>query len=187
MYSSRLWLSVVIYILSHRHVIAEFSPTISSLEDGLQSEDGSMVLESINARDYRINITKNQNGKPWHDERYNTYCLRPAKCERLQNSTCFGSKIPYKFTSLALTDATSQDDSRGQMRVLEAIRNVPECWKVIQVSQLNNTYYLCEACISNACFSKLLYILLYANFNRRTETHTRTSVTKCHIIDKLEC
>lgn len=147
--SSRLWLSVVIYILSHRHVIAEFSPTISSLNDGLQSEDESVVLESINARDYRINITKNQNGKPWHDERYITHCVRPAKCERLQNSTCFGSKIPYKFTSLALTDATSQADSRSQLHMFEALRNIPKCWAVIQVSN-RTTHFFSRVCL-DAC------------------------------------
>lgn len=130
---SGLCLLVVIYVLSRSHARAEFSPTISSLNDGLQSEHKSVVLEAINGRDYRFNVVNDQNGKPWHDERYITYSVRPAECERLQNSTCFGSKIPYKFTSLALTDATSQIESRAQLHMFEALRNVPKCWAVIQV------------------------------------------------------
>lgn len=128
--TSELWSEYV--------VVAEYTPTISSLNDGLLAEDESFVLQPINGtRDYRINITKDQHGKPWHDERkerYITHCVRPAKCEKLQNNTCFGSKIPYKFTSLALTDSSSQAESREELYKFEALRNVPKCWAVIQVS-----------------------------------------------------
>lgn len=135
MYSCRLLLSLIIYILSHKCAYAEISESISSMNDGLQSDDESAVLEPIpHTFDYRFNVTQDQNnGKPWHFGRQIVNCVRPAKCERLQNSTCFGSKIPYKFTSLALTDATSQADSRAQLHMYEALRNIPKCWAVIQV------------------------------------------------------
>lgn len=127
---------VVNCILTHNQTIAEFSPTTSTLNDDLQSEHQPVVLEVINGRDYRFNVNNEQSGKPWHDKRYITYSVRPGRCERLQNSTCFGSKVPYKFTSLALTDATSQIESRAQLHMFEALRNVPKCWAVIQVSDV---------------------------------------------------
>lgn len=133
---------LTIYKLSKENVLsADFSPTTSTLNDSLPSESVSKVLESINGtQDYRINTRKDQNGKPWHDERkerYIIHCVRPAKCEKIQNTTCFGSKMPYGFTSLALTDSLTQAQSREELHNFEALRNVPKCWAVIQVSTKN--------------------------------------------------
>lgn len=121
-------------------VVADFSQGIPSLNDGLQAEDKGLHLEPVNGtRDYRVQKNRDENGKPWHDERkerYIIHCVRPAKCERLQSGTCFGSKIPYKFTSLALTDASTQLESREELYKFEALRNVPKCWAVIQVCMI---------------------------------------------------
>lgn len=135
MYSCRLLVPLIIAILSHQCVHADIGESISSMNDGLHSDVESAVLEPIpNTIDYRFNVIQDQNnGKPWHIGRQIVNCVRPAKCERLQSTTCFGSKIPYKLTSLVLTDSTSQADSRAQLHMYEALRNVPKCWHVIQV------------------------------------------------------
>lgn len=94
------------------------------------------MLEPITGtRDFRINSKKDQDDKPWfdgHDLRF-IHCVRPATCEKLQNSTCFGSKLPYSYTSLALTESKTQVESREKLYNFEALRNVPKCWAVIQV------------------------------------------------------
>lgn len=100
-------------------------------------EDEQLDLMPINSRDYRSNITKDLSEKPWLDDRRERYiirCVRPTKCEKIQNSTCFGGKIPYKFTSMELTDLGSQENSVKKLNQLEALRNVPKCWAVIQVT-----------------------------------------------------
>lgn len=118
-------------------VIAEYT-AISSLNDGLHAEDEKFDLEPINGtHDYRINIAKDLSDKPWHDirkDRYITHCVRQAHCEKLNTTTCFGAKIPYKYTSLALTDSRTQAESREELYRFEAFRNVPKCWAVIQVT-----------------------------------------------------
>lgn len=39
------------------------------------------------------------------------YCQKPAKCEKLQYTTCFGVRLPYASTSLSLVPGvTNQDD-----------------------------------------------------------------------------
>lgn len=116
-------------------MIGDFSAAGSRLNVGL-SEDEQIVLEPINGtRDFRINSKKDADDKPWFDGRDLRFihCVRPAKCERIQNNTCFGSKLPYAMTSLALTDSKSQEESREKLYNYEALRNIPKCWAVIQV------------------------------------------------------
>lgn len=110
---------------------ADFSTTLNDKP----GDDLELDLEPINGTtDFRVNITLDLGGKPWYDDRKEQYrCVRPAKCEKLQNSTCFGSKIQYKYTSVQLTDEGSQESSLKKLYQLEAFRNIPECWAVIQV------------------------------------------------------
>lgn len=116
--------------------LTNFSPVGAGLSVGGISEDDSLLLEPINGtRDYRINSKKDNYDKPWfdsHDFRF-IHCVRPAKCEKLQNNTCFGSKLPYASTSLGLTDSFSQEGSQEKLYNYEALRNIPKCWAVIQV------------------------------------------------------
>lgn len=116
-------------------LVSDFSPAGSSLAAGT-SEGDSLVLEPINGtRDYRINSKKDHYDRPWFDSRDVRFihCIRPAKCEKLKNNTCFGSKLLYSSTSLALTDSFSQEESQEKLYNYEALRNIPKCWAVIQV------------------------------------------------------
>ena len=39
------------------------------------------------------------------------YCRKPATCEKLKNSTCYGVRLPYTSTSIThISDVESQDD-----------------------------------------------------------------------------
>lgn len=130
-----LFLSAIALILGNGVVSGDFSASGARTNVGM-AEDEVVVLESINGtRDFRINNKKDAYDKPWFDGRDFRFihCVRPAKCERLQNSTCFGSKLPYTMTSLALTDSNSQEESREKLYNYEALRNIPKCWSVIQV------------------------------------------------------
>lgn len=101
-----------------------------------QPEDEQLDLMPINGRDFLSNITKDISGKPWHDDREQNYiirCVRPTKCERIQTNTCFGGKIPYKFTAGQLSEEGNQEFNIKKLNQLEALRNVPKCWEVIQV------------------------------------------------------
>ncbi|XP_031627808.1 protein smoothened [Contarinia nasturtii] len=119
-------------VLCWNAVNAVFIETPSLVE---KPEDEQLDLLSINGRDFLSNITKDISGKPWHDDREQNYiirCLRPAKCERIQTNTCFGSKIPYKYTSGQLSEEGNQESNIKKLNQLEALRNVPKCWEVIQ-------------------------------------------------------
>lgn len=135
-------------------VNADFSAAGSQLNVGL-SDDEMLVLEPINGtRDFRINSKKDADDKPWFDGRDLRFihCVRPAKCERIQNNTCFGSKLPYAMTSLALTDSKSQEESREKLYNYEALRNIPKCWAVIQVVSHHYTHEM------NQSESQLVFI-----------------------------
>lgn len=126
------------------HVIAgDFS---ASLNDSLAELDLDLNLNLdlepiVGTNDFRVNSTIDLSGKPWYDDRKEYYrCVRPAKCEKIQNSTCFGSKVQFKYTSVQLSNEESQENSLKKLYQLEAFRNVPECWAVIQVHALNFSY-----------------------------------------------
>lgn len=145
-------------------VIAEFSATSLPLSD--KPEDELLDLESINGTTDFRSIFKDIGGKPWYDDRkVRSRCLRPAKCEKLQNSTCFGSKIQYKFTSVQLSNEESQENSLKKLHQLEAFRNVPECWAVIQVGfsggKLLLHFYSISICICLAISVRCIHAQMY--------------------------
>lgn len=127
-------------ICAFRHVhasMSDFKP-MNSNENVASLDDDSLILEPINGTpDFRINRMKDLYYKPWFDSRdYDhrfVHCVRPAKCEKLKNNTCFGSKLPYTWSSLALTDSLSLEESHQKLQEYEALRNIPKCWAVIQV------------------------------------------------------
>lgn len=121
-----------------KHIVNADFNTIALNVDNDKLDDEYLDLVPINGRDFRSNITKDISGKPWHldddrKERYIIRCVRPTKCEKILNNTCFGGKIPYKFTSVELSDLGTQENSIRKLNQLEALRNVPKCWAVIQV------------------------------------------------------
>lgn len=131
-------------ILPVNCLIGDFSTTGSRTNINI-AEDDLILLEPINGtRDFRINSKKDQDDKPWFDGRDLRFihCVRPAKCEKLQNNTCFGSKLPYAFTSLDLTDSRTQAESQEKLYMYEALRNIPKCWAVIQVISISLCHYL---------------------------------------------
>lgn len=85
-----------------------------------------------------IKTGKKDNDTKWIDPRdiRHIHCVRPGKCEKLKNATCFGYKLPYTYSSLDLTDSDNQEKSRERLFNYEALRNIPKCWAVIQVSRL---------------------------------------------------
>ncbi|KAJ6646366.1 Protein smoothened [Pseudolycoriella hygida] len=136
-----LKLSVILLIL---HLSCCFQNTVKrSVSDfgqrgsrlpGSNDDDIPDIEPIVGSQNYRINGKKGKDDKPWFDGRdiRHIHCVRPGKCEKLKNSTCFGSKLPYQFTSLDLTDSLSQDESRERLYNYEALRNIPKCWAVIQ-------------------------------------------------------
>lgn len=129
-------LFVYITVLSSSIVVlCEFSSVATVLD---RPDDERLDLEPIaGTHDFLSNITRDTSGKPWDDARKESRitlrALRAAKCEKLQNSSCFGGKIQYKFTSIQLTNEESQENSLRKLYQLEASRFVPMCWAVIQV------------------------------------------------------
>lgn len=122
-----------VYItLSLRVVLGEFS--VATVLD--RPDEERFDLEPIaGTHDFLSNITRDVSGKPWNDARKEnriTRSLRLAKCEKLQNSTCFGAKIVWKFTSIQLSNEESQENSLRKLYQLEASRFIPMCWAVIQ-------------------------------------------------------
>lgn len=135
--------------------VSDFGQRVSRLP--VSNDDDTPDIEPIfGSQNYRINgeniqhkfvtehgVTidlqfvgkKGKDDKPWFDGRdiRHIHCVRPGRCEKLKNSTCFGSKLPYQHTSLDLTDSLNQDESRERLYNYEALRNIPKCWAVIQV------------------------------------------------------
>lgn len=115
--------------------ISEFTP-MGSNEASV--DEITVELEQINGTlDYRINRMRELYNKPWYDGRDNDHrsihCVRPAKCEKPRNNTCFGSKMPYAWSSSELTDYRSLEDNHLKLHEYEALKNIPKCWAVIQV------------------------------------------------------
>lgn len=76
---------------------------------------------------------KDKNDKTWYNEREQVeYCVRPAKCEPLKNTTCLGISVSHSSTSLALTDSVNQKDMHERLNAFQALRNIPKCWAVVQ-------------------------------------------------------
>lgn len=81
---------------------------------------------------------KGKEDKHWMDGRglsmQHVQCVRKGSCEKLNFSTCLGSKLPYEYTSLDLTISHSQKDIEERLNNSMALKHVPKCWAVIQVS-----------------------------------------------------
>lgn len=139
--------------------MASFSPSIPSLND-----DVSYTLEPINGtNDFRINLFKGQDRPLFHDRHATaTKCVRPAKCEKLLNTSCFGTKIPFRYTSTYLT-AHNQGNIMDTIRNFEALRNVPKCWAVVQVKHKQKfCSFLLEYSFYNICVSAIFMCRSYA-------------------------
>lgn len=151
-----LILSVILSILHLGYCVRKVQRSVSDFGQGVSrlpgnNDDEQPVIEPISgSQNYRLNRmnayillenvywhcivgTKGKDDKPWFDGRDIRQCVRPGRCEKLKNSTCFGSKLPYQYTSLDLTDSLNQDESRERLYNYEALRNIPKCWAVIQV------------------------------------------------------
>lgn len=60
------------------------------------------------------------------------YCQRPARCYKLNQSTCFGAKLPYDSSTLDLTDLKTQEEVEDKLKLYEYLKYIPKCWAVIQ-------------------------------------------------------
>ncbi|CAG9859679.1 unnamed protein product [Phyllotreta striolata] len=60
------------------------------------------------------------------------YCQKPAKCEHSNYTTCMGSRIPYRTTTLDLIDLNHQEQVQEKLQSYGYLRFVPKCWAVIQ-------------------------------------------------------
>lgn len=60
------------------------------------------------------------------------YCQRPAKCQKLNYTTCFGAKLPYDSSTLDLTDLKTQEEAQEKLLLYKYLRYIPKCWAVIQ-------------------------------------------------------
>ncbi|RXG71020.1 Protein smoothened [Armadillidium vulgare] len=59
-------------------------------------------------------------------------CWKEARCEPLEEHTCFGVNLPYTHTSLALSGLPSQRAAREALEYMTALKNLPHCWSVVQ-------------------------------------------------------
>lgn len=52
------------------------------------------------------------------------------------NTSCFGTKIPFRYTSTYLTKIwLNNGNMMDTIRTFEALRYVPKCWAVVQVKR----------------------------------------------------
>lgn len=134
--------------------VHDFSPTgsrLTSAAAGAAHDEDPVSLDLIpnSPNNFRLNTNKrgshvtdaaaadhDRHLRPWFNGRTSDqrhiYCVRPARCERLRNPTCFGSRLPYASTSLDLTDSFHQNETRERLHQFEALRNLPKCWAVVQ-------------------------------------------------------
>lgn len=92
------------------------------------------LLEPIFGTEFfRLHGRKGKDERNWiTDRERHVYCIRRARCEILRKKTCFGSILPYNYTSLDLTDFYSQEQTWERLYMYQAIKHVPKCWAVIQ-------------------------------------------------------
>ncbi|XP_054719184.1 smoothened homolog [Uloborus diversus] len=56
-----------------------------------------------------------------------------AVCQPLHNATCFGTSLPYAYTSVALAeDSVSHFDVQDNLALWQGLKSVPRCWAVVQ-------------------------------------------------------
>lgn len=100
----------------------------------LNDQQKSMLEPIQGTNNYRMHGRKGKDEKSWFGdrERGNIFCLRKGRCELLKHKTCFGSVLPYNYSSVLLTDSYSQEQTRERLYAYHAIKHVPKCWAVIQ-------------------------------------------------------
>ncbi|CAM1302093.1 SMO (predicted) [Pycnogonum litorale] len=60
-------------------------------------------------------------------------CFKKSVCIPLNHTTCLGTKLPYRYTSLLLAnDSFTQDEVQEKLGLWKALQNVPRCWAVVQ-------------------------------------------------------
>ncbi|XP_055381678.1 protein smoothened [Condylostylus longicornis] len=108
-----------------------------SINPSSQLTQTDQQLEPINGTiNFRMYGKKGKDlDKPWYDGRgdiRHIQCVRPGRCETLNITTCFGAKISYPQTSLALTDAFNQEQIKEKLFNYQALQYFPKCWAHIQ-------------------------------------------------------
>lgn len=118
--------------------IPDFSPTGSRLLGATAATAGDtepQQLDAIaNTSNFRLVGKRGKDERTWFSgrEMRHIHCVRPARCERLRNATCFGARLAYAQTSLDLTDSIDQAETRRRLQTYEALRHIPKCWAVVQ-------------------------------------------------------
>ncbi|CAG9773620.1 unnamed protein product [Ceutorhynchus assimilis] len=104
----------------------------TSLSDLNQFSDSPYIRHK---EPYKSKGSNRHLDKSMYDINHNpiNYCRRSAKCQPLQNNHCMGSKLPYLWTTLDLTDLNSQAKVQEKLQLYEQyLRYIPKCWAVIQ-------------------------------------------------------
>lgn len=122
---------VIIVILIHNTLEIE---NFTDIEDNSTHEDYKVnfFAESHRTDSIKRYRLKDNPHERFIDKSLVNYCQRPAKCEKLNYTTCMGTKLPYTFSSLNLTRITSQEEIQINLQAYKFARYVPMCWPVIQ-------------------------------------------------------
>lgn len=128
-----VWLAATICCLpSVVECATKFSSSTTSLPQ--------VELEPINGtKNYRLYSKKGKDDKPWFDgiDSRQVQCVRRGRCLEANSTdnTCLGSKLPYTQSSLGLTDYRKIKELDEALSAYYALKHVPKCWAVIQVSR----------------------------------------------------
>ncbi|XP_041981977.1 protein smoothened [Aricia agestis] len=96
------------------------------------NESSYLKLEEIKGTpNYRLIKTEKGQWIPERELKLDS-CVRKARCEPLNRTTCLGVKLPYNRTSVHLTFYDSQYKIQNQLELYRELINVPKCWAVIQ-------------------------------------------------------
>ncbi|EDW76136.1 uncharacterized protein Dwil_GK15298 [Drosophila willistoni] len=134
-FSAYLWLSMMLLNFGSHQALASLgnpatttTSTTSSVDIDMEPIDGTM--------NYRLYGKKGKDDKPWFDglDSRHIQCVRRGRCMEVNTTgnTCFGSKLPYEYTSLDLTDYRKEKELNEALQGYYALRHVPKCWAVIQ-------------------------------------------------------
>uniref|UniRef100_A0A336K3M0 Protein smoothened n=1 Tax=Culicoides sonorensis TaxID=179676 RepID=A0A336K3M0_CULSO len=127
------WSFVFVFNFLLLNICVVYASIVS--EQNVLGSGNEILLEVIEGtRNYRVHGKKGKDEKTWFDgrEMRHIYCARKARCERLRQKTCFGSPLPYNYTSISLTDSFSQEHTLETLYSYQALKHVPKCWAVIQ-------------------------------------------------------
>ncbi|KAH9633252.1 hypothetical protein HF086_006854 [Spodoptera exigua] len=125
------WLSGLLLILACR--ASQFDSGVDKNAITDMSDNATERLERINGTpNYRL--IKPDKNTPWFPEPQIKLksCVREARCETLNKTSCLGTKLPYDKTSVHLTFFENQYQIQTQLELYRELINVPNCWAVIQ-------------------------------------------------------